>query len=95
MDKYKQEIQQTYRTFTNALCKELHSLNLSMTDLKKTRSLLDLHVKNLVVYIFLCKINHISGVIVSLLGSIVVDYGSGPGQVKPKTIKLVFVAFLH
>ena len=71
-------------TFTNTLCEELQSLNLSMTDLKRTRNVHDLVVENKVVYIFLyTKTNHIGGVIVSLLGSIVVDYCSGPGQVKP------------
>ena len=56
LDKYKREIQQLYMTFTNTFCKELQSLNLSMTDLKRTRNLLDLVVENEVVYIFLYKI---------------------------------------
>ena len=45
LDKYKWEIQQLYMTFTNTLCKELQSLNLSMTDLKRTRNLHDLVVE--------------------------------------------------
>ena len=36
--------------------------------------------------------NHIGGVMVSVLTSSAVHLGFEPGQVKPKTIKLVFVA---
>jgi hypothetical protein len=35
--------------------------------------------------------NHIGGVMVSVLTSSAVHLGFEPGQVKPKTIKLVFV----
>ena len=45
LDKYKREIQQLYMTFTNTICKELQSLILSMTDLKRTRNLHDLVVE--------------------------------------------------
>jgi hypothetical protein len=39
--------------------------------------------------------DHIGGIImVSMLASSVVDRGSSPGRVKPKSIKLVFVASL-
>ena len=37
-------------------------------------------------------IHHIGSVMVSVLTSCVVDVGFEPGRVKPKTIKLVFVA---
>jgi hypothetical protein len=56
LDKYKREILQLYMTFTNTFSKELQSLNLSMTNLKRTRNLHDLVVENEVVYIFLYKI---------------------------------------
>ena len=36
--------------------------------------------------------NHIGDVMVSVLASIAVDRGFKPGRVKPKTIKLLFVA---
>ena len=42
---------------------------------------------------FYTKFNHIGGVIVSLLGSIVVDYVSGPGQIKLKTIMIGICCF--
>ena len=37
-------------------------------------------------------VNRIGGVMVSVLASNAVERGFEPGQVKPKTIKLVFVA---
>ena len=46
---------------------------------------------------FILKYNHIGCVMVSVLVSSVVDRGwtgSSPDRFKPKTIKLVFVAFL-
>ena len=39
-------------------------------------------------------LNSIGGVMVGMLISSAVDRGLEPDQVKPKTIKLVFVAFL-
>ena len=36
--------------------------------------------------------NRISGIVVSVLASSAVDRGFEPGQVKPKTMKFVFVA---
>ena len=36
--------------------------------------------------------NHISGVMVSMLASSAIDHGSSPDRVKPKAIKLIFVA---
>ena len=39
-------------------------------------------------------INRIDGVMVSMLASSEVDRGFDPGRVKPKTIKMVFVASL-
>ena len=38
--------------------------------------------------------NYISGVMVIMLTSSAVDRESSPGRFKPKTMKLVFVAFL-
>ena len=38
--------------------------------------------------------NRNSGIVVSVLASSAVDRGFEPGQVKPKTMKFVFVAFL-
>ena len=43
-------------------------------------------------YIYKPLFNRIGGVIVSMLASIAVDRGFKPDRVKPKTIKLVFVA---
>ena len=40
----------------------------------------------------LCYINSIGGVMVSVLASSAVDRGLEPGRVKPKIIKLAFVA---
>jgi hypothetical protein len=39
--------------------------------------------------------NRIGGIVVSMLASSAVDRGFVPGRVKPKTMKLVFVAFLQ
>jgi hypothetical protein len=39
--------------------------------------------------------NRIGGIVVSMLASSAVDRGFEPGRVKPKTMKLVFVAFLQ
>ena len=39
-----------------------------------------------------CQKNSISGVMVSTLSSNGVDHGFEPDQIKPKTVKLVFVA---
>ena len=50
--------------------------------------------KDIFVYFFIYKplFNRIGGVIVSMLASNAVDRGFEPDRVKPKTIKLVFVA---
>jgi hypothetical protein len=52
---------------------------------------------NVLLFYLLCattlqKVNHIGSVMVSVLASSAVDRGFDPDQVKPKTIKLVFVA---
>jgi len=41
---------------------------------------------------FSVKQNRIGGIMVNVVASSAVDRGSSPGQIKPKTIKLVFVA---
>ena len=48
--------------------------------------------QQLIIFRLLSTPNPIGGVMVSVLASSVVDQGSSPGRVKPKTIKLVCVA---
>ena len=47
------------------------------------------------VSIHMMNINHICGVMVSVLTLSVIDHGFEPGRDKPKTIKLIFVVSPH
>ena len=61
-----------------------------LVDCDVFRAVSDILQSNMHSYRFF---NRIGGLMVSVLASSAVDRGFEPGQVKPKTIKLVFVTF--